>query len=159
MKLYTSYFYQIRFFAPNIVPVSTAVWDPKWYHNFAGQDNVFLDKRGVVNGLRAPALAPGSQLEGACAGKDGTAVGCTHNPSTCAFLKGYTDQLNRLDCDDYVRRLENLGSRVKRITSFEGEPVIVLIVYEAPDNPCSERAVLQQWLSTNGYAISEWRRL
>lgn len=88
MKLYTSYFYQIRFFAPNIVPVSTAVWDPKWYHNFAGQDNVFLDKRGVVNGLRAPALAPGSQLEGSCAGKDGTAVGCTHNPSTCAFLRG-----------------------------------------------------------------------
>jgi hypothetical protein len=158
MKLYTSYFYQIRFFAPNIVPVSTAVWDPKWYHNFAGQDNVFLDKRGVVNGLRAPALAPGSQLEGSCAGKDGTAVGCTHNPSTCAFLRGYADQLNRLDCDDYVHRLENLGSRIKRITSFEGEPVIVLIVYEAPDNPCSERAVLQQWLSTNGYEISEWRR-
>lgn len=80
MKLYTSYFYQIRFFAPNIVPVSTAVWDPKWYHNFAGQDNVFLDKRGVVNGLRAPALAPGSQLEGSCAGKDGTAGAALTTP-------------------------------------------------------------------------------
>lgn len=34
MKFYTSYFYKLRFFTPNMLPFSTAKWDPKWYHNF-----------------------------------------------------------------------------------------------------------------------------
>lgn len=89
MRLYTSYFYQIRFFTPNMVPVSTAVWDPKWYHNFAGQDSVFLDKRSVVNGLRAPALAPGPQLEGTCVGKDG-APWAVHTTLLHAHFSGGT---------------------------------------------------------------------
>ena len=48
MKLCTSYFYRIRFFRPDIVPFSTAKWDPKWYHNFQGQNNIFLDRNGVL---------------------------------------------------------------------------------------------------------------
>lgn len=29
MKIKISYFYMIRFFKPNQIPISTAVWDPK----------------------------------------------------------------------------------------------------------------------------------
>lgn len=29
MKIRTSYFYQIRNFKKNMIPVSTAMWDPK----------------------------------------------------------------------------------------------------------------------------------
>lgn len=28
MKIYTSYFYMIRFMKPNMIPLSTAKWDP-----------------------------------------------------------------------------------------------------------------------------------
>lgn len=54
MKFYISYFYQIRFFKPNMIPISTAKWDPKWYSQ---NGKPYIDKRGVVNGLRAPVLA------------------------------------------------------------------------------------------------------
>ena len=59
MKVYTSYFYKIRFFKPNMIPISTAIWDPKWYHQNQGSDHWFIDKNGVINGLRAPVFAPG----------------------------------------------------------------------------------------------------
>lgn len=154
MRIYTSYFYQIRFFPRNLIPISTALWDPKWYHNFAGQSNVFLDKRGVVNGLRAPALAPGSQLDGTCHG----AKDCTEDPLSCYFLHGYREQLDQIDCDDYVYRLENLARKMQRQMGFEEEPAIALIVHEAPTNRCSERVPIQQWLSSNGYDVVEWSK-
>ena len=59
MKIYTSYFYKIRFFKPNMIPISTAMWDPKWYHANQKQDHWFVDKNGVINGLRASVFAPG----------------------------------------------------------------------------------------------------
>lgn len=36
MKIYTSYFYQIRFFKPNMIPLSTAKYDPSWFHKGLG---------------------------------------------------------------------------------------------------------------------------
>ena len=59
MEIYTSYFYQVRFMKPYHIPLSTAVWDPKWFHANRGQDYHFKDKNGVYNGLRAPVFAPG----------------------------------------------------------------------------------------------------
>lgn len=38
IKIYTSYFYQIRNFTPNIIPVSTALSDPAWYRPPEGQE-------------------------------------------------------------------------------------------------------------------------
>ena len=44
MKFALGYFYQVRFFTPNMIPVSTAVSDPKWYHQNKGPQFTFLDK-------------------------------------------------------------------------------------------------------------------
>ena len=52
MEIRTSYFYQIRNFKKNMLPVSTAIYDPKWYHHNLGYNNIFEDKRGILNGLR-----------------------------------------------------------------------------------------------------------
>ena len=43
----TSYFYQIRNFKPNMIPLSTALWDPKWFHKNKGHSFQFKDKNGV----------------------------------------------------------------------------------------------------------------
>ena len=50
MKFALGYFYQVRFFTPNMIPVSTALGDPKWYHQNKGQQFTFLDKNNVING-------------------------------------------------------------------------------------------------------------
>ncbi len=82
LEIATSYFYQIRFFKPSMIPVSTAVFDPKWYHNFKGQDHVFIDKRGVVNGLRIKSLMPDYTCNNLCRGFETCP---TKDPGTCDF--------------------------------------------------------------------------
>ena len=52
MKVLITYFYNIRFLKQNQIPVSTAMWDPKWYHDFKDKDYIFKDKNGVYNGDR-----------------------------------------------------------------------------------------------------------
>ena len=85
MKFALGYFYQVRFFTPNMIPVSTALSDPKWYHQNKGSQFTFLDKNNVINGLRCEELAPGPLCQGLCLGKKNS--GC--EPLTCEFLKIY----------------------------------------------------------------------
>ena len=48
MRILVSYFYHVRHFKPYMIPFSTAVWDPAWYHNFNKCHNyTYLDKNGV----------------------------------------------------------------------------------------------------------------
>lgn len=150
MKVYTSYFYKIRFFQPNMIPISTAKWDPKWYHANQKQDHWFIDKNGVINGLRAPVFAPGliaSELcRGDCDPKD---------PASCDFLKAYSYQLSLLDFNDIMVRTEKLCESVRPVVGYEGEPIAVFIVHEAPDNPCSERAAIQKYFRSHGVECEE----
>ena len=64
MKIRTSYFYQIRNFKKNMIPVSTAMSDPLWYRPEQGQE-YFFDKRGIVNGLRYTPLIVQADLSAA----------------------------------------------------------------------------------------------
>lgn len=143
MRIYTSYFYKIRFFKPNQIPVSTALSDPKWFHQNQGKSHKFIDKNGVLNGIRAEWLKPGEKCHDLCHGREG----CPYEPSSCAFLRAYKEQLESMPIEESVRRLEELGCYLKSIIGFEGEPEIVLIVHEAPTNKCSERSVLQGYFN------------
>ena len=154
MKIYTSYFYQIRFFKPNMIPLSTAKFDPDWFHEGMGYKHQWKDKNGVWNGLRAPEFAPGPVCEGLCYGPEGCE---THDPTSCLFLNAYRYQLDQLDYKDIIKRCEKIANKVKDFEQFEEEPVIVLIVHEATNNPCSERRVIQEWFAANGKEVTEWR--
>ena len=147
MKLFTSYFYQVRFFKPWQIPLSTAVYDPKWFHEGQGQHHVFVDKNGVVNGLRGEKLHPGKSCDGLCHGKP-----CEHSPESCQFLAEYRKQLSSIDKDAYLKELEALASRLKAAMKFNEEPEIMLIVHEAPTNACSERCVLQEIFGCNEWS-------
>ena len=155
MEIYTSYFYQVRFMKPNMIPLSTAVWDPKWFHQNKGQEFVWKDKNGVYNGLRAPVFAPGPLCENLCRGPE-TCV--TRDPHTCLFLNTYRYQLDQLDFDNIVARCESMGKRIQNLEKFEEEPIIMLLVHEAPQNPCSERRVIQEWFAANGKEVVEWQK-
>ena len=141
MKIYTSYFYAVRFLSPNQIPLSTAVWDPKWFHDGMGQGHVFVDKRGVVNGLRAEKLHPGAGCAGLCRGLESCECG---DPSKCAFLRAYREQLAAVDKAAFIASLSELGSRLKARLGFGGEPEFVLTVHEPPYKECSERGALQE---------------
>lgn len=147
MTIYTSYFYQIRFFPQNLVPLSTAVWDPKWYFHNEKQGYVWKDARGVLNGLRATPFVPNDSCNGLCRGPESCV---SKDSNTCMFLQVYLAQLRQLDFNSIIQRFYNLGERIGN------NPDFALIFHEAPSNPCSERWMVQQWFKENNWEINEW---
>lgn len=154
MKLALSYFYQIRNFKNYMIPVSTAVWDPKWFHDFKDKEHIFKDKNGVYNGIRLEELAPGDTCKDLCRGPEEC---FTKNPSTCLFLQNYRKQIQQLDKDKLFEECKILASNIQRKECFIEEPIIVFIVYEIPSNKCSERNVLLEELNVEElkYPIKE----
>lgn len=152
IRVAISYFYQIRFFKPYMIPMSTAVWDPKWYHNFKSQDTCFIDTRGVVNGLRIEPLMPGKTCENLCRGRD---LCITKDPDNCEFIKEYAIQLSYIDFDIFMKMVEEYAYQMKNKLGFKEEPLVVFIVHEKYDNPCSERSVITEWFKNNEVECSE----
>lgn len=146
MKISTSYFYQIRNFTPDMIPVSTAKWDPKWY------GPIHIDENGVLNGLRIPEFTPGESCENLCQGKN-----CDKIPESCPFMKAYREQFKKLIFKNVYRRLSVIAEHGRNILGlpYDIEPHIVLMVYEAPSNPCSERAAIQEFFRSNGVECNE----
>lgn len=145
MKVKISYFYKVRFLKPNEIPVSTALTDPKWYHANKSQSYTYRDKRGVINGLRASVFAPGRLCEGLCCGP----TACKAAAPDCRFLQMYHVQLKHIDFEEIMQALTVLAAE------YNGD-TIVLLVHEAPDNPCSERSMIIKWFEENGYELKEY---
>lgn len=153
MKFLLSYFYKVRFFKPNMIPISTAVSDPKWYHQNRGPQYTYFDKNNVINGLRCQELAPGHLCEGLCNGD--RSKGC--EPSSCQFLSVYNIQLEgHFDLPAFLQRCERAAEYVQSQNGFTEEPIIVLLVHEATDNPCSERRVLLDYFNRHGVPMEEF---
>lgn len=152
MKVYTSYFYKIRFFTSHIVPLSTAVWDPKWYHFNHDQKYVWKDKNGVYNGLRYEKFMPVIQDDGQCHGPEN----CSSLPTNCNFLRHYYDQISQLDFNEVINELAEISQIVKRQENLFNDPSIALIFHETPLNPCSERVVITRWFNEHDYPIEEF---
>ena len=152
MKLAISYFYQVRNFKKNMIPVSTAMFDPKWFHEFKGYGHKFKDRHGVLNGLRLPSLVPNQECSNLCRGRQS----CVENgPNSCRFLKTYRKQLDKIDFNDLKQRIEAFCENYKAQEQLEEEPIIVFLVHETPDNPCSERVVLKDYFASKGVVCKE----
>ena len=62
--------------------------------------------------------------------------------------------------------IENLAKRYAIANNINEEIIIVLIVYETPNNPCSERKPLQDFFNSHGveckeleYPINNWSQI
>lgn len=136
-----------------MIPVSTAVSDPAWYHNFTYDKTfTFLDKRGIVNGLRCEELHGDKNCDGLCLGKNNCK---TKNPNECLFLKTYKQQLEKMNINNFIKRAEDSLQKIKQQVGFKEEPLLVLIVHEAPSNECSERKVLLEYFNSKGIECKE----
>ena len=148
MKILIAYFYQIRFFSPNMIPLSTATWDPKWYHDFKGQNHIYKDKNGVFNGLRYELLNPSQVYEPhMCPCED-------KNPHICAFLNRYVNYIRSIPKTRLWADFEAITANYRKATGVE--PVIVLIFHEKPDNPCSERWGVISYLKECGFEVEDF---
>lgn len=143
MKIYTSYFAQLRKFPPNLVGLSTAIWNPKWRP-------MGKDKRGVIC-VDCPPFKPGRECEGLCRGQ------CNpKHPEDCAFLKTYKAQLDKINIAYMSESLGTLGTEIAKNEGFT-DVDFAFLVYETPTNPCSERVAIQQYFKEHGIDIKEWQ--
>lgn len=158
MKIYTSYFYQIRFFKPHQIPISTADWDPTWFHDFKGQDHVWKDKNGVWNGIRLEILNPSH----CCSILPPECVGCSKESKyieRCSFLKDYREGLHtKLKFNELLECITKMADYFQHLEGFTDEPEIIFILHESPNNPCSERVPIQELFKEHGIEVTEWER-
>ena len=133
-KIATSYFYQIRNFKKNMIPVSTAMSDPEWYRPAEGEE-YYIDKRGVICGLRYEPLIVQRQGTHICPCEDKSLA------PACPTMQEYSQLLYSL-----VDKEKTLKAFEYCLNKFNAD-TIVLIVYETPTNPCSERWALQEFFN------------
>ena len=143
MKLYVSYWYQVRFFPRNLICLSTVVWPPKYQiKDSTGQPAIIID---------CPPFKPGAACDGLCNGK------CEiKHPHDCDFLKEYGKQLDAINTDDFLNHLKKLADKIMSVEHFNNVD-FAFIVYEATKNPCSERQEIMRWGKEHNLGIEEWR--
>ena len=150
MKLYISYFYQIRFFTPDMVPISTALYDPKWYRFKAP----YVDKRGVLNGYRMPIFNIPDDRWAQLEEQDLQCRRNCHMELPCAFMKTYKEYLDTLDFDTIMASLQTFEKQL----NWDHEATFVLMVHESKQCQCAERPVLQEWFREHGVELKEWEK-
>lgn len=104
--------------------------------------------------MRAEPFVPVIESDGECRG----CVSCNLNSNNCNFLLNYYNQLKCLDFNSIIQRFNRLGNFIKEKENFKENPIMILIVYETPDNPCSERIIIQKWFKENFYNLSEFNK-
>lgn len=148
MNFYISYFGQFRNMTSKQICFSTAVWDPKWFHDFQGQDHKFV-KDGKIYGLRMPCFICDDR---SCSGQP-----CQYNPDNCQFLRAYSRHLHELNFNEIFDALTKTADLIAKELNVE-EPDIVLLVHETPVNKCSERHALIRWFGENSIELKEWKK-
>ena len=53
--------------------------------------------------------------------------------------------------------IEQMAERYKEIHKIEEEIIMTLIVYETPNNPCSERGPLIDYFKSKGIEVKEFQ--
>jgi len=161
ITFYITYFYNVRFFKPYEIPISTAFSDPKWYHKDSYNKNLcFIDNNGVINGIREDSLHFSTEMSHAlgddmCSGPES----CKYTANECPFLCEYFNYLQTIDFNNYlIPELTRVAIDAKKLLGFEEEPRIILLVHEKPDNPCSERWALIDLFRQHNTELIEWRK-
>ena len=136
MKIYTSYWAQVRNFPTNLVGLNTTVWPPKYRP-------LGTDARGVTV-INCKPLVPGRECDYLCRGT------CNPpHPQDCSFLQTYRKQLDRINFNEFYTYIEELSKKYNNAD-------FAFIVFEPPTRQCSERIPIQNWFHDNGIEIEEW---
>ena len=151
MIIRTSYFYQIRNFKTNMIPVSTAMSDPVWFRPPQNKE-YYIDKRGIVCGLRYEPLIVQGLGEHICPCENSS------NAPLCPTMIEYRQLLEtKVDFNRTIKAFEYCANKFRPYPFDDGinDPIIVLIVYEPPKKLCSERWALQDYFTSHGYECKE----
>lgn len=161
MKIYISSFYNVRFFTSNMIPIGTAGNWPFWIYQHYNQpkESIFFNENNVLLGMKEKLFADSHHLI-----KDLTEM-CGEKPCPylekvphCQFMDKYYNYLCEHDFPAFIDRLSETAEYIRSVIQFEGEAIIVLLVYESEKCICAERPCIKQWFADNGYKLKEWNK-
>ena len=95
----------------------------------------------------------GEECKGLCGGRN-----CLNkNSDYCNFIQIYQKQLEKINFKELYSDMERLATAFKEKQQLkeDEEPILVLIVYEAPSNKCSERQSLINYFNSKGISCEE----
>ena len=146
MRISISYFPMVRYFLPNQIGISTAVFKPRYW-------SYGLTKRGSFQGIEEKSLSP-YYVEQYCSKE------CPYKKDlpNCPFLTAYRNYLDTVNINYLLSEFKRIAEDVKKINNYVGEPEIILLVYETPNNPCSERQPLIDYFEKHGIKIEEYSK-
>ena len=161
MKFYTAQFSQVRYLEPNMIPFSTAAGEPGWFHASNDRNYTFIDKRGVINGLIAkPLLLDTKEADKLFTTGNGCSKNCRFMNLVphCPFMDMYLNQLRKLDFTKVIGWFDQQCKHIKEQLRFNGEPIVILLVYENAAVNCAERPVIQQYFRENNVEVKEFTK-
>ena len=152
MKFYITNFANMKYLTESCIPISTCLSDPAFFHNNTRDKSIcFLSKNNILYGIREPLISPIYLKEEDCVCQKECQFK-NINPN-CPFLKAYSNYLDTIDFNSLLLEFERTAEEVRKVTHFKGETIIVLLVYEAENNPCSERVPLQNLFKKHGIEL------
>lgn len=159
MKYYIANFSQLGQLNKNCIPISTCAVDPYFFHQKALSkkyyltEGFYLNDNDVLLGIREPFLSPSRFNSNVVCEKH-----CPYKESVpdCPFLANYKEYLSKLDFDHLLAEFERVSEEVRKVNNFKGEAAIVLLVYEAENNPCSERKPLIEAFKQHNIELKNW---
>ena len=153
MKIKISYFNNIRHFNKYDIPLSTAMWDPKWFTNH-------IDKNGVINGLKCkPFIFDWERWSKLCMEGEQCEKECKFKHGECKFEKEYYEQLKEINFEKLMNWFQAVQYKCAELNDDldnKDKYKIVLIVHEKPERYCAERPVLFQYFKDNNYILEEY---
>ena len=158
MKFYITYFQNVRYITnDSAILIDTSIWAPKWFDQSNGKKQ-FINNHNQIIGIKEESflLTETEIPEEMCSGKP-----CPYQSKWphCQFLDAYWKHLQKIDFNNYlIPELTRIAEDVRKITHYTGEPEILLLVHEKPDNMCSERGPLTRLFAEHGIELIEWTK-
>lgn len=139
-----------------MIPIATSIDWPYWLRK--NKPKLYLDENNVIIGIKEEKFSNFidifKSLNQKCE-KD-----CPYKKlvPNCEFMIRYYEHLKTIDFNALLIEFERVIKEVKKINNFEGEPIIVLMVFESEKCNCAERPCIQKWFKDNGYNLPEWNK-
>ena len=147
--LRTSYFYNIRFFnSKTMFPVSICIWDPKWY---TSRKEGAMTYKGLV-----PKKYDAENDCEACIEKHKKEDPLYNGGLQCNYVNNYRKQLSFYNFDRTIDDIIQKAIRIYKINEILSKNssinsiYIIFMGYEVPEQTCSERFILSEWIRDKG---------
>lgn len=139
-----------------MIPIATSIDWPYWLTK--NKPKLYLNENNVIIGIKEEKFSNFMPLFNSLEEKCQKNCPYRNKVPNCEFMIRYYEYLKTIDFNALLIEFERIIKETKKINNFEGEPIIVLMVFESEKCNCAERPCIQHWFQDNGYELREWNK-